>query len=409
MRTPTVDAKRRREGTLRTTTAAVSAALRQPATVGAAAALSRPGRVRTRADLRAERDVVRYGTVSTVDVTPPPNAPPGLRRATGAYDLDRPFVATVADAVLLADCGLVVDDAGAILLETALGRRDLVDRALLETPRTLAAAALDAGRLTKVDAAHCTEPVCSLVDAALGGYSHWLLTAVPRLAGLEHWERATGERARLLLPSTPAPWVRGTLELLGYGDRLRTFDGTPTRFDTLVVPSVRSPEQRRSAYVKAFTFDPSYKLVAPGACAWIAERAARNRPDGTSLPRRLYVSREDADRRQVRNREELRSTLREAGFVSFVPTAHSIAEQAAHFAAADVVVAPHGAALSNLVYAEDTAVVEVFGVGVKPTYCMLASSLDLEYAAVVGGDEVDGSFHVDPAAVLAALRELDGI
>lgn len=408
MRTPTVRAKYDAEGPVRTVLAAGSAAARDPRLLVPHAVLSPPGRVQTRAALARSAGTRRYGRARTVTIDAPPGAPSELELAAGRYDLARPFVTTVDDALLVDEGGVILDGSAGFLLESTLGRRDLLDRAVLTTPRLLAAAAAGRPRLSAPGARSIREPVCSLVDAAMGGYSHWLLTAVPRLAGLAAWERETGAEPDLLVPADPPSWIPETLAVLGYGDRLREVRDAPTRFGRLVVPSVRSPEQRRSAYVKSFTADPSYKLVAPDACRWLRERALESVAVDDSLPTRLYVSRADAGRREVRNREALLERLEPRGFAPFVPSDHPVAEQVARFAAADVVVAPHGAGLSNLVWTpHDVAVVELFGAKVKPTFLMLAETLGHDYAAVVGdGDRLEGDYSVDPTDVVAAIERL---
>lgn len=408
MRTPTIRAERDADGPVRTVLAAGSAAARDPRLLVPHAVLSRPGRVQSRAALARTADTRRYGRARTVTIDAPPGAPSELDLAAGTYELARPFVITVTDALLVDVRGVVLNGPAGFLLESTLGRRDLLDRAALATPRLLAAAAVGPQRLSAPAGRSIAEPVCSLVDAAMGGYSHWLLTAVPRLAGLAAWEHETGAEPDLLVPADPPSWIPETLAVLGYGDRLREVRDVPTRLRRLVVPSVRSPEQRRSAFVKSFTTDPSYKLVAPGACRWLRERALDSVAVPDSLPSRLYVSRADAGRREVRNREALLERLAPRGFAPFVPSEHPVAEQVARFAAADVVVAPHGAALSNLVWATDVDVVELFGAKVKPTYCMLAGTVGHGYAAVVGdGDRLEGDFAVDPTDVTNALDRLD--
>ena len=44
------------------------------------------------------------------------------------------------------------------------------------------------------------------------------------------------------------------------------------------------------------------------------------------------------------------ASLERRGFLRFDPGAHTVQEQIDHFAAAEVIVAPHGAALANLTF-----------------------------------------------------------
>jgi capsular polysaccharide biosynthesis protein len=74
--------------------------------------------------------------------------------------------------------------------------------------------------------------------------------------------------------------------------------------------------------------------------------------------------------------------LGDMGFQAFVLEEMSVAAQAALFSSADVVVAPHGAGLTNIIYADDLQVVELFG-NVRPHYYRLATMLDFEYSYVL--------------------------
>jgi capsular polysaccharide biosynthesis protein len=74
----------------------------------------------------------------------------------------------------------------------------------------------------------------------------------------------------------------------------------------------------------------------------------------------LYVSREDAGFRHVVNEAELFEELEPLGFRKIVPGRLGVAEQIREFSAASMVVAVHGAALTNTVFSPaHAAVVEI--------------------------------------------------
>jgi capsular polysaccharide biosynthesis protein len=105
---------------------------------------------------------------------------------------------------------------------------------------------------------------------------------------------------------------------------------------------------------------------------------------------RLYVSRATARRgRKVANERQVLRALAKHGFRKVVPDELSVAEQARLFASAAAVVAPHGAALTNLVFCPPrTAVVELFApTYVHPVYWMLAAQCELDYHYLVGKGE----------------------
>jgi capsular polysaccharide biosynthesis protein len=102
----------------------------------------------------------------------------------------------------------------------------------------------------------------------------------------------------------------------------------------------------------------------------------------------LYVTRgSGANNRRVVNEADLLELLLARGFVAVDPGKLSVAEQIAAFAAAPVVVSPHGAALTNTIFARPgSAVIELLpGAAVLPDcYWTLAYSVPgLEYRYLV--------------------------
>ncbi|EMA29182.1 capsular polysaccharide biosynthesis protein-like protein [Halobiforma lacisalsi AJ5] len=91
-------------------------------------------------------------------------------------------------------------------------------------------------------------------------------------------------------------------------------------------------------------------------------------------------------------------SLSELGFESYSLTDLSFAEQVRLFFEAEAVVAPHGAGLANLVFADDCSVLELFGEKIKPTYRMLSAALDLDYE-FLRCDPMRSDLRADPTSV----------
>ncbi len=164
----------------------------------------------------------------------------------------------------------------------------------------------------------------------LANYYHWLLDYLPRL-------RLLPDDVPLLINDDQAGFQRETLDLLGIAaDRLRPVaGGQALRCRELIVPEVGARFQ-----------DPH-----PQAMAWI--RQTLGRP--AAGPARLWLSRKDARQRRVLNEDEVMAALSKRGFALFAPGDAGVVEQAAAFAAADVVVGPHGAAFTNLLFSPPSA------------------------------------------------------
>jgi capsular polysaccharide biosynthesis protein len=75
---------------------------------------------------------------------------------------------------------------------------------------------------------------------------------------------------------------------------------------------------------------------------------------------RIYISRGDARYRRVANEEDVIDVLRSFGFVVCTPEKLSLPDQIEAFGAAEIVVAPHGAGLTNISFCPIDAVVLEF-------------------------------------------------
>lgn len=125
--------------------------------------------------------------------------------------------------------------------------------------------------------------------------------------------------------------------------------------------------------------------------------------------RRIYVSRGDTPRRRIANEGEILPMLSRHGFEVIAPGTLGFRDQVVLFSGAEVVAGAHGAGLTNILFAPDSAkVLEIFPVSkLKNTYFLLSLSLGQTYRAVIGdaGDRKEW-FKVDPPMVEGALDAL---
>ncbi|MDK3157436.1 glycosyltransferase family 61 protein [Kamptonema cortianum] len=106
----------------------------------------------------------------------------------------------------------------------------------------------------------------------------------------------------------------------------------------------------------------------------------------TESERRIYISRASATHRKIKNEAELINFLKPLGFQVVYLEQLSVGEQARLFASAKVVLAAHGAGLSNLVFCQPgTQVIELFSPEyVETHYWSLSHQLDLDYYYLIG-------------------------
>lgn len=222
-------------------------------------------------------------------------------------------------------------------------------------------------------------------------YYHWLMDSLPRWKMLQaaNWSNYDF----VLLHSRPARFQDEVLDRLEVppAKRLRCSKNFVHQFEQLVVPTMPFPPEE----------------VAPWACAWVRSLF----PGKVAGPEKIYLQRGDGRRRLV-NETELEAALSSRGFVSVRPERLSVSEQAKLLSSARCVVAPHGAALTNLIFAPPGALlVELFHPQHKNRcYVNLARACGHRYAGLDGhstsrpGDRTL-DYSIDVASVMGLIGE----
>jgi capsular polysaccharide biosynthesis protein len=203
-------------------------------------------------------------------------------------------------------------------------------------------------------------------------YYHFLVDVLPRFGVLEQCP-AVPPPERWYLPLS-LPFQREFIDLLGIPAEqcVDAAEHPHVRADELVVPSLITEKN------------------PPWMISWLR---AKLLPDGppTGPRTRIVLTRgPSANNRSLRNEAETHELLSGYGFVAVDPGRLSVTEQIATFAQAELIVAPHGAGLTNLVFASPGArVIELFPAGyLLPDYWWLASvvpGLDYRYLSAPRG------------------------
>jgi capsular polysaccharide biosynthesis protein len=212
----------------------------------------------------------------------------------------------------------------------------------------------------------------AVLSVSSTNYWHWFFDLLPRVLLLEAMPGGLDAVDWFVVNELRADFQAETLELLGVpaGKLLESHQRFHIKADTLLVPSV-------------FLEVPSAR-----ACRILRQRfSGALSSTATALARRpVYISRADAKKRRVMEEEVLLERLAEFGFVEYTLQGKSILEQYEIFSSAEIVLAPHGAGLTNLLFCrEGTPVVELFPpTYVNPCYWVLAANLGLPYFCHVG-------------------------
>lgn len=193
-------------------------------------------------------------------------------------------------------------------------------------------------------------------------YFHWMFDLLPK-AHLLAQDKATPEK--LFVGGKPLSFKKDTLQQLGIEEVLWGSEHASVRARAVAIAHPGHPPG----------------LVSPWVISWLRESFL----DACVRPpfRRLYLTRAGASQRQILNEDELLTSLLPLGFQKLDLATLPVKEQARLFAEAEIVVAPHGAGLTNLAFCQPgTQVVELFpDTYQNPCYERLSQMLHLDYQA----------------------------
>jgi capsular polysaccharide biosynthesis protein len=297
-----------------------------------------------------------------------------------------------------------------VLVETALWSvidgdrvyvREVHDRTIANGPYVAGRMFPDGRRfIFSLPAPHVTiEAPCVL----LGGdenYSHWLTRNLIKLClteGLPEYAMLP-----LLINEDLRGYQREYLELLGIApERLvKVPRGVVVACRDLLVPTQlrNHPQMRRGI-------------------DWLRARLA-SCMEGSPAHGRIYVSRRDTPVRALLNEPELEAALQPLGFCTVVPGTMTVREQVRAFSGASLIVAVHGAGLTNLVFTPtDARVIEIASstIAKMDDFRQIARALGQRLATVVSDDyeltrgetlEANWDYRVPVGEVLKALAEV---
>jgi capsular polysaccharide biosynthesis protein len=222
--------------------------------------------------------------------------------------------------------------------------------------------------LTKVEG---RVAVLSTAGAML--YYHWLFQLLPRYELIKRSGIDLNSIDYFLVNSIEAPFQKESIKSLGIDNR-KIIESTAIHYlraTSLIVPSVPLSAGCFPLWMRTFLRSTFLD---------------RSDDNTRSRKRRVYISRRNARYRRVLNEGEVIRLLKQFGFEQVEFEALSIQQQAQTMASSDVIVAPHGGGLSNLVFCRPgTKVIEIFSPELVAGYFWkLSVQLGLDYYYLLG-------------------------
>jgi hypothetical protein len=190
-------------------------------------------------------------------------------------------------------------------------------------------------------------------------YFHWFMDSLPRV-----WMLKQGSPY-----DSPAKWLVGPLQHEFQRVSLSLFDIRPedclwigpetVEFSSTVVPAFRFQEPLKTR--PSFANGLHHRGWSPAYFQDLCDRVYSRFNIGTEPPDQLvYVGRRNAEHRNMVNRDAVESVLDEFGFAAVYPGELSFEDQVRTFARARVIVGPHGAGMTNMLWARPGAKVLEF-------------------------------------------------
>ncbi len=241
---------------------------------------------------------------------------------------------------------------------------------------------------------------------ARGHIFHWLFeSVVPLLAYLENGGRDLG--LGLIVNAKPS---RIQLVTIAY---LQARHGIDAVEFLGAGGAVRAPDLTAAV---AVPYDPLALRPATGMAMLedFGQFIAGDTPE-SGFPKRIYISRNDAQLRRVKNEDAIVSILEKRGFQRITLKGVPMATQVQFFRQAEAIVAPHGAGLAHTVWCKPgTKVVEFFpGLGgprgrvknATANMWLIATQRGLDYRCYLAGppESRDDTFTIPEDLLLEAL------
>lgn len=212
-----------------------------------------------------------------------------------------------------------------------------------------------------------TETLGVLTFPVSVNYYHWMLDILPKIDLLRRSGLTVDKY--LIIRDGLTDFQRFTLSVLG-------------------LPEHMLAECTHGMHIKAARLVvPSHVMDKNRACHFLRNELMVKRhiqPDEQS--ERLYISRADTFHRHVLNEDEVTGLLAKYGFRTVTLKHMTVDDQIRLFSSAKIIVAPHGAGLTNLVFCKPgTKIIEFFSPNyIDLSYWRLSSYASLDYYYLIG-------------------------
>lgn len=219
-------------------------------------------------------------------------------------------------------------------------------------------------------------------------YWHWTFDILPRIYLLQQ-AGLLQQCDKILINPIQLPYQKHMLTQLGIPmDRfIFSNDQLHIQAKELLVPGI--PEHKD--HIPLWSLEFLRGLFKPASTA-------------ISFGKKIFITRKKARNRKIINEDELLNLLQPLGFNVVALEELTVSEQVQLFAEADILIAPHGASQTNLIYSRPgTTIIELFSPGwIHYLYWSMSGQLGIKYYYLIAEGEAPGedNFVIDKSADL---------
>lgn len=259
--------------------------------------------------------------------------------------------------------------------------------------------------------------ICSLIHPANWHqyYYHWLIDILPRFFSAHDYHQITGDPVTLIVPHTTNQWQTDSLACINNllpEARIKVSRSISFIHSSKVLFSPGSRLSSRSPFVDNIHDHPNgllYPSLIRRLSDSICSSQALSRNFQSDLPKRFVISRSDANYRRIVNEDEIMLLLNDFNFERIELSRLSFCQQVQLFRSAEIVIAPHGAGLANIIFSTQATLLELHANnhGVRPDFYYLAGAVGCSYYAIVEKSiNAMNDIRVSPSAIRSFLEHV---
>ena len=190
-------------------------------------------------------------------------------------------------------------------------------------------------------------------------FGHWLPEHALKLRKINLLRKEGMKNIKIIVEDEFPSWKMDVIKRLGWTEEdVVYWDCSEMIVDNLIVPSYPVPNYDDFKWLKQSLFPQGLELTKS---------------------KRVYLSRYKYPTRKVSNEDELVLMLKKYNFEIIYPEELSLEEQAKILNSSEIVIGPHGSALTNIIFSEDIKVIEFFGSHVPLGFYSLCMVLGFEH------------------------------